>query len=191
LMWQNLFYNTGINDPPPAALQEVSVQLNNFKAQYGRNAGSVFNVLTKSGSNQIHGQAWDYVQNKFFNAADYLSHKNPKDNSNQLGASVTGPIIRDKLFFAITFQDLIQRLEAVGTAEFIQGYKERGLNPDGTPYQCTTPGPFPGMQCMNFAEDLDGASGYQALGNPLMPSPTNGVTETDTVNMLNTHASRC
>ena len=52
LMWNNLFFNTGINYPPPHALQEISVLLNNFKAQYGRNAGSVFNVVTKSGSNQ-------------------------------------------------------------------------------------------------------------------------------------------
>jgi Carboxypeptidase regulatory-like domain/TonB-dependent Receptor Plug Domain len=185
LMWNNLFYNTGVNYPPPPALQEVSVQLNNFKAQYGRNAGSVFNVLTKSGGNQIHGQVWDYIQNKAFNAADYLSHRNPKDNSNQLGASVTGPIIRDKLYFAITFQDLIQRLQAIGTAEFIAGYAERGLNLDGSPYMCSTTGPFPGMQCLNFAEDVKGQGGYQALDNPEFPSATEGVTSTDTNNMLN------
>ena len=51
LMWNNLFYNTGINYPPPNSLQEVSVVLNNYKAEYGRNAGSVVNVVTRSGTN--------------------------------------------------------------------------------------------------------------------------------------------
>ena len=103
LMWNNLFYNTGINYPPPHALQEISVLLNNFKAQYGRNAGSVFNVITKSGSNQFHFIAWDYVQNKVFNASDYLTHVNPKDTSNQIGATVTGPIKRDRAYYDADF----------------------------------------------------------------------------------------
>ena len=192
LMWNNLFYNTGINYPPTAALQEVSVQLNNFKAQYGRNAGSVFNVLTKSGSNQIHGQAWDYIQNKWFNAADYISQRNPKDNSNQFGASVTGPIFRDKLFYAITFQDLIARLQAVGVAQ-VPGYNERGMNFNGTPFTCNTNGPFPGMNCLNFTEDIESISpttGQLVYGNFLNPefiTSTSGLAATpnDTNNMLN------
>src|ERR1700689_2217842 len=94
LMWNNLFYNTGINYPPILGLQEISVLLNNFKAQYGRNAGSVFNVVTKRGSNQIHGAVWDYLQNQMFNAADYITQVNPKDNQNQFGFTVGGPIFR-------------------------------------------------------------------------------------------------
>ena len=111
LMWNNLFYNTGINYPPPNSLQEVSVLLNNYKAQYGRNAGSVFNVITRSGSNRIHGSAWDYIQNQYFNAADYRSGVNPKDNINQWGFTVGGPVLKDKLFYFVAFQDLIGRLQ--------------------------------------------------------------------------------
>ena len=99
LMWNNLFFNTGINYPPAQGLQEISVLLNNFKAQYGRNAGSVFNVVTKRGFNQIHGAAWDYVQNKIFNASDYLSHENPTDTSNQFGFTVGGPLSSVTSFF--------------------------------------------------------------------------------------------
>jgi hypothetical protein len=194
LMWNNLFFNTGINYPPPNALQEISVLLNNFKAQYGRNAGSVFNVVTKSGSNVYHGAVWDYFQNKYFNAADYLSHSNPKDNSNQLGFTVTGPIKRDRAYFAFTFQDLIQRLQAVGVTQ-VQNAAERGLNADGTtPRPCTSPGPFVGMSCASFLQEViglnpnNGALTYSKLLNPETISSTSGnaATPDDTNSMLNT-----
>jgi hypothetical protein len=126
LMWNNLFYNTGINYPPPNALQEISVLLNNFKAQYGRNAGSVFNVVTKSGSNQIHGAVWDYLQSRIFNASDYITKENPTDNSNQAGFDIGGPIIKDKAFFFLSFQDLIQHLQVIGVTP-VQAPAERGL----------------------------------------------------------------
>ena len=174
LMWNNLFYNTGINYPPPNSLQEVSVVLNNYKAEYGRNAGSVVNVVTRSGTNQIHGSAWDYIQNQAFNAADYLSQVNPKDNINQFGFTVGGPIIKNKLFFFVAFQDLIGHLLTTGSVPFI-GFAERGLNPDGvTPRPCNAAGPFPGMTCASFLTDatggkilnpeaITGSSGNQAV----------------------------
>ena len=196
LMWNNLFFNTGINYPPPNALQEISVLLNNFKAQYGRNAGSVFNVVTKSGSNLYHGAVWDYFQNKYFNAADYLSHTNPKDNSNQLGFTVTGPIKRDKAYFAVTFQDLIQQLQAVGVTP-VQAAAERGLNPDGTTVRpCSSPGPFastPSIGCASFAQEVTTvnpntkAFTYSKLLNPETIASTagNAATTDDTNSMLN------
>jgi hypothetical protein len=156
LMWNNLFYNTGINYPPPNSLQEVSVVLNNYKAEYGRNAGSVVNVVTRSGSNQVHGSVWDYIQNQYFNAADYLSTVNPKDNINQVGFTIGGPVINDKLFLFGAFQDLIGRLQTTGSIPVI-GFAERGLNPDGvTPRPCNTAGPFPGMTCASFLADATG-----------------------------------
>jgi hypothetical protein len=156
LMWNNLFYNTGINYPPPNSLQEVSVVLNNYKAEYGRNAGSVVNVVTRSGSNQIHGSAWDYIQNQYFNAADYLSKVNPKDNINQFGFTIGAPIIKDKLFVFAAFQDLVGRLQTTGSVPVI-GYAERALNPDGvTARPCNTAGPFPGMICASFLADATG-----------------------------------
>lgn len=197
LMWNNLFFNTGINYPPPNGLQEISVLLNNFKAQYGRNAGSVFNVLTKSGTNTVHGAVWDYVQNKVFNAADYMTHRNPKDNSNQFGFTVGGPIIRDKLFYQLTFQDLIQRLEAIGSAQ-TPGLAERGLSADGvTPLLCT-PGPYaPGTTCASFATDItsvnsSGAVAYAKLINPVQVGSTSGlqVTPADAIAMFNSAAAQ-
>jgi hypothetical protein len=91
-LWNNVYYNTGLNFPPHYMLQEVSVQLNNYKAQYGRNVGSVFNAVTKSGSNQIHGELWDDIQNTMFDAADYFTQHNPHIVENNFGATIGGPI---------------------------------------------------------------------------------------------------
>lgn len=204
LMWNNLFFNTGINFPPPNALQEVSVLLNNFKAQYGRNAGSVFNVVTKSGTNQFHGAAWEYFQNTVFNAHDYITQQNPKDISNQFGFTVTGPILRNKLYFAVTFQDLIQRLQAVGEAR-VATAAERGLivvpssDPRGRKYgdgsvsvmdrPCTT-GVYPtGTNCASFLDDIlapyaGGGFAPTSMINPLEIN-NNAPTSADAVSVFN------
>jgi len=198
LMWNNLFFNTGINYPPPHALQEVSVLLNNFKAQYGRNAGSVFNVITKSGSNQFHFIAWDYLQNQLFNAADYLTKVNPKDISNQFGATVTGPIKKDKLWYAVTVQELIQHLQETGTS-FPQGPAERGFLSNGSARPCTSSGPFAGMSCASFVNDIIGFTTttvngatvntptFNKLLNPetISSSSGNAASPLDTENMMN------
>ena len=180
LMWNNLFFNTGINYPPPNALQEISVLLNNFKAQYGRNAGSVFNVVTKSGTNGIHGSAWDYVQNSVFNAADYISKVNPQDTSNQFGFTFGGPIKKDKAYYFVAFQDLIQHLQAVGTSP-VQGYAERGFaNGSTTTLRPCTPGPYPsGTTCASFLSDVttvtNGVVSYSKLLNPMVNSSASGL----------------
>jgi len=166
LMWNNLFYNTGINFPPPNALQEISVLLNNFKAQYGRNAGSVFNVLTKSGSNQLHGAVWDYFQNRITNAADYISKENPEDNSNQFGGTLGGPIKRDKAYFFVAVQQLIQTLQVVGITP-IQGAAERGFQPDGvTPRLCTTTAYAAGTTCASFLSEVIENNTTPTTANP-------------------------
>ncbi len=105
-LWNNAFFNTGLNFPPPHGLSEVSVTLNNYKAQYGRNAGSVFNAISRIGTNQLHGTVWEYLQNSAFNASDYISHRDPHLVQNQFGATFGGPISRDKLFFFLAFQAL-------------------------------------------------------------------------------------
>jgi hypothetical protein len=211
LMWNNLFFNTGVNFPPPNALQEVSVLLNNYKAQYGRNSGSVFNVITHSGTNTIHGAVWDYIHNQMFDAQDYLTplpnRKAPEDNINQFGFTVGGPIKRDKIFFFGAFQELIADLQSVSFAKS-QGAVERGFNPGSTNFAsalgsnpaydhpCTSPGPFAGSMCASFRSDVTtqqtstNGSVVNILGkfsNPLDVTPGNaGADEATAITMLNT-----
>lgn len=173
-LWNNLYANTGLNFPPRQGLQEVSVILNNYKAQYGRNLGSVFNVLTRAGSNTLHGEAWEFVQNTLFNADDYISKANPHLVSNQFGVTLGGPIKHDKLFFQLTFQAL-----RVGTIAFAQAptldAAERGLMPDGvTPRPCVTPQFAAYAQCA--LEDQNGTvttSGGVTTQGTALANPVN------------------
>jgi len=170
-MWNNVYYNTGLNYPPPLMLQEVSVQSVNYKAQYGRNVGSVFNVLTKSGTNKFHGQLWEYIQNKALNASDYLSHLNPKLVQNQFGASVGGPILNNKLFFFLGLQDLRSASEVVSNTR-LPTLAERGLSPDGvTPLPCVS-SVWSGKHCFSFAADYPAGGNLITSGlmNPYYPS---------------------
>jgi hypothetical protein len=144
LMWNNLFYNTGISYPPHEALQEISVLLNNYSAQYGRNSGSIFNVLTRQGTNTFHGTVWDYVHNTHLDSDDYFVKMPEEDRQNQVGMTLGGPIKRDKAFFFFALQDLFAHKQAIGT---VQPYSDNmlGFENDGkTPYPCNTAGPFSG-----------------------------------------------
>ena len=155
-LWNNLYNNTGLNFPPHQGLQEVSVLLNNFKAQYGRDVGSVFNVLTRGGSNRTHGEIWEYVQNQYFNAYDYMSKENPGLVFNQFGAHLAGPIKKDKIFFALTYQDLRDVATVVAQAP-TPTLAERGLTAPGVKRACITPA-FAAAgdgSCASFADPSD------------------------------------
>src|SRR5438876_8026055 len=111
---------TNVNQPFPFpdALQEFSVQTSNYSAEYGQNAGAVVNVITKSGTNNFHGDVFEFLRNSVFNARNFFAPLNLKDNGrdqlkrNQFGGTVGGPIIHDKTFFFAGFQGT--RLRNVG-----------------------------------------------------------------------------
>jgi hypothetical protein len=85
---QDLMSNTNNPFPFPDALQEFSVQTNSFDAQYGNNAGAVVNVVTKSGTNQWHGDAFEFVRNSIFNARNYFADKVDPLKRNQFGVTI-------------------------------------------------------------------------------------------------------
>jgi outer membrane receptor protein involved in Fe transport len=114
-----VFRNTGLNYPPPDALQEVKVLTNSFSAEYGRNAGAIFNVVTKSGANQIHGSTWEFLRNQDLNARTFFAPSTkPQLIQNQFGAAAGGPIIRNKLFLFGSYEGLRIRPAALGTNAF-------------------------------------------------------------------------
>ena len=59
---------TGVNMPPPDAVQEIRIQTNNFTAEYGNNSGSQVSVTSKAGTNQFHGSLWEFLRNDKLNA---------------------------------------------------------------------------------------------------------------------------
>ncbi|UWZ84607.1 carboxypeptidase regulatory-like domain-containing protein [Occallatibacter riparius] len=106
---QDLMSNTNNPFPFPDALQEFSVQTNSFDAQYGNNAGAVVNVVTKSGTNNFHGDLFEFVRNGAFNARNYFAPTVDPLKRNQFGATVGGPIHKNTTFFFFGWQKTIIR----------------------------------------------------------------------------------
>jgi hypothetical protein len=100
--------------PPPDALNEFTVQTSNYSAEFGHSAGAVLNMTTKSGTNQLHGDLWEFLRNDFFDSADYFVQpgtRKPEFRLNQFGGTLGGPIVipkvyngRDRTFFFVDFQ---------------------------------------------------------------------------------------
>jgi hypothetical protein len=87
--------------PPAAAIQTVDVETSNYAPEFGRAAGAVTNVVLKSGSNQFHGSAYEYNEVSTTGARDYFNNtgKFPRFTNNYYGATIGGPIIKDRTFF--------------------------------------------------------------------------------------------
>src|SRR5882762_6984431 len=85
---------TNVNQPfpMPDALQEFSVQTSNYSAQYGQNAGGVVNVITKSGTNNFHGNAFEFLRNSAFNARPWHAARKDQLKRNQFGGTFGGPL---------------------------------------------------------------------------------------------------
>ena len=85
-------------------IAEMNVAQNQFSAEFGGASGGVFNAVIKSGTNSIHGSIYEYFQNRDLNAVDYNTvvagnRSNPRYDNNRLGATVGGPVVRNKLFY--------------------------------------------------------------------------------------------
>ena len=94
--------------PPVDALSEFKLQTNSFNAEFGRAGGAVLNATLKSGSNQIHGDAWEFVRNDKFDAADFFqdaaNESKGEFRQNQFGGTVGGPIIKNKTFWFADYE---------------------------------------------------------------------------------------
>jgi len=84
--------------PSVDAVQEFKVQNNSFTAQYGWSTGNVVNVVTKSGTNTFHGDAWDFYQNEKLNAVPYFSNSNQSLSRQEIGAAAGGPLYIPKIY---------------------------------------------------------------------------------------------
>jgi hypothetical protein len=100
----DLFVNLPTVQPTPDSIQEFRVITNTFDAEYGRNSGSVVNVVTKSGTNQFHGNVYEFFRNKVLNAQGYFDTIKPQFNQNQFGGTFGGPIKKDHTFFFASYE---------------------------------------------------------------------------------------
>ena len=110
----------GIGIPSPDALQEFKVQTSTYDASYGRNPGANVNVVTKSGTNQFHGTAFEYLRDSIFNANSFFYNRDNRAsattkqilNQNQFGGVLGGPVIKNKLFAFFSYQGTRQKKES-------------------------------------------------------------------------------
>lgn len=100
--------NTGNIAPNPDAVEEFRVVTNSYSAEYGRFAGGVINILTKSGTNDFHGSLFEFFRNNDLNAYTYGALTATPLHRNQYGGSFGGPIRRNKTFFFGTYSGLRQ-----------------------------------------------------------------------------------
>ena len=114
--------------PFPDVLQEFSVQTSSIPASYGERAGGVVNVVTKSGTNDFHGDLFEFVRNGSVNAINYFATKVDAQKRNQFGGTIGGPIKHDRLFFFGGWQETILRTAPPTTISFTPNAAE--LNGD-------------------------------------------------------------
>jgi hypothetical protein len=120
----------GIGIPNPDSIQEFKIQTSQYDAEYGRNPGASVNVVTRGGSNNFHGAAWEFFRNSFLNGNDFFNKRSQADlhepnkpealNQNLFGGTLGGPIKKDKIFFFGSYQGFRQK-NGIGTNGFATG----------------------------------------------------------------------
>ncbi len=104
----DLLDNSNLLDPNPDAIAEFRLLTSDYTAEYGRNGGGIISIVTKSGTNQIHGSLFEFLRNRAFDANDYFNNRLgiPRLDlkRNQYGATLGGPIRKDKAFFFLAYQ---------------------------------------------------------------------------------------
>ncbi|HVO62571.1 MAG TPA: TonB-dependent receptor [Terriglobales bacterium] len=128
------------------AIAEFKVQTSNYSPEFGRSGGAVVNATTKSGTNQFHGSAWEFLRNEKLDARQYFeSSTDPKApyKQNQFGATIGGPVIKEKVFFfgdyegtrisqaATTFETVPSVAETQGNFSDLLGAQTATCGPNG------------------------------------------------------------
>jgi hypothetical protein len=134
----------GISTINPDSTQEFRVITNNYLPEFGRNSGAIIDVVTRSGTNQFHGNLYEFNRVNALAARDYFNPAGEPQNPfvrNQFGGSFGGPIIKDKTFFFVNsewdrFRTTLTNESVVPTAQFKTGI----FNYDGQQINLATPG---------------------------------------------------
>jgi hypothetical protein len=132
--------------PNPDALQEFNVQTSNYSAQYGNFSGAVVNVVTRSGSNRLHGSLFEFVRNGALNARNTFASQADNLKRNQFGGAAGGPIVQNRLFWFGSYQQTIVRNTSFTNTAFVPSAALRAGDFNETGRNITDPvtnQPFP------------------------------------------------
>lgn len=123
--YNDMYINANLPFPSPDALQEFNVQTNNMSAAYGNATGGVANVITKSGTDKIHGDVFEYLRNYAMDAKNYFADSPDPLKQNQFGATIGGPILKGKLFYFGSYQGTRQSTSNNGQISQVPTLAER------------------------------------------------------------------
>ncbi len=114
------------------AIREFRIELNTYSAEFGRNSGGQINALTKSGANALHGSLYEYFRNDNLDARNFFDPASqPKFTRNQFGASLGGPIRREKTFYFAAYEALKERLGRTMNTIVPDENARQGILPSG------------------------------------------------------------
>ena len=173
--------NYGNSVPNPDAVQEFRVVTSNYSAEYGRTVGAVVNVITKGGTNELHGSLFHFLRNRRLNARNFFEPDTSPLVQNQFGGSAGGRIIRDKTFFFGSFQDFRVRLSDFRNSATVPTEAERNGDYSRTIFKgkpVTIKDPLSGLMFPNAVIPKDRLSpialNYLKLAVPLPNDPGRG-----------------
>src|SRR5919197_4650343 len=113
------FNNLNLPLPFPDALQEFKLETSGLSAQYGQHSAGTVNAVTKSGTNDFHGDLFEFVRNGALNARNAFARERDTLKRNQFGGTLGGPVVKDKLFFFGGYQRTSLRSDGVQNTAFI------------------------------------------------------------------------
>jgi hypothetical protein len=113
------FNNLNLPTPFPDALQEFKVETSSLPARYGHHAASAVNLVTKSGTNTLHGTVFEFVRDYHFNARNFFAPTRDSLKRNQFGGTLGGPIFKNKLFFFAGYQGKVEKSNPPETVSFV------------------------------------------------------------------------
>ncbi len=178
-VYTNRFFDSVPYLPNPDALQEFTIQSSNYSAEFG-GAGALVHLSTRSGTNQLHGSAYEFFRNTVLNAKNYFQQTIPPFKLNQFGGTVGGPIYKDHTFFFFAAEDLQVRSSpnpisiTVPTAPEMNGDFSALLAKGVAIYDPNTGLPYPGNKIPVPADPLS-LKLYQKYLQPLPSNPTTGI----------------
>jgi hypothetical protein len=170
---------TAVN-PNVDLIQEFRLSTNNFSAEFGRNSASAVNVVTKSGSNQLHGTAYEFVRNDAFDSKSIFATKKDPLKFNQFGATNGGALIKNRLFYFAAYEGLrLDRgttlLRTVETPQFRQLVAQRFPNSIANFLFTNFPSPTPTTNIRDTGQPVTGLQIQNILNDPTVASNPNYV----------------
>ncbi len=161
-------WTSTVAQPSVDMIQEFSLQTSNFAAEYGQIGGGLYNFTTKSGTNQLHGTAYEYLTNEAMNASTPFTHADPRSRKNDFGGTVGGPVVipklyngKDKTFFFFNIEVYRNTVNTAGSFQTL---------------------PTAAMRGGNFSQILGKQVGVDPAGNPILANEIYDPASVRTVN---------